>query len=415
MAEMRPMYYDDLTEDDLEILEDFVEESEEGLATVAALLNDFTSQPGDKVLVDAIFRPIHSIKGNSAFLGLIASKHLSHESESVLDLVRKDSIVVTEPVLQALTAAVTELKQIMGRIRARKPEVADKNFYRNLLQTLAAIRRDPVAEMAEPPLVAEKPKIAPPAADPSLSSERERKLRIGENAVHALEQLCSRFAQLPAEMPAEMTQDSAAFNTHLQNLVMELQQQVQALWHVSVEDFLQRIPRIVTDVCRSNGKQIRTHINCADITLDRRLLTRLEAPLLHIVRNAADHGVESAQVRSAKGKPVLGNIWVQFSCANGDVVLKVIDDGGGIDYRNLAQKAIQSGLWPRERKLTPNDLNSLVFLPGLSTAATVSDISGRGVGMDVVKTEIEKAGGKIRIASKPDKGTAVEIRIPRQH
>ncbi len=210
----------------------------------------------------------------------------------------------------------------------------------------------------------------------------------------------------------ELQKQLKRINETFYQLSERLNDSVMEIRKISVSSLMQKVPRIVRDVANTKGKKIQVQLVGEDTLIDKRLIEILDAPMIHIIRNAADHGIESPETRIDCGKPEEGRITVEFSLKSDNVILTISDDGGGLDFNSIMEKAISMDLLDPGIELTPKEKESLIFLPGLTTSSTVTEISGRGVGMDVVKRNIEDAGGKISIETSPGHGTVFTIKLP---
>jgi two-component system chemotaxis sensor kinase CheA len=215
--------------------------------------------------------------------------------------------------------------------------------------------------------------------------------------------------------PLVQTQQDRDLERHLRQLsriTTDLQHNAMSLRMVPIRSVFQKMTRLVRDLATSQNKQVQLHLSGEDTELDRNIVEELADPLLHMMRNAVDHGIESPADRIAQGKTAQGNIHLQASHQGGGILIRMRDDGKGLDSKKILAKALQRGLISADTAPSEKDIYNLIFLPGFSTADTVTDISGRGVGMDVVKNNIENIGGSIEITSVPNEGTHVKLKIP---
>jgi two-component system chemotaxis sensor kinase CheA len=410
-----------------------VDESEGELQKVGNLFLELEQRPRDVELVNALFRPIHSIKGNSAFLGLMSLRKLAHEMESVLDGVRKQRLVGSRGMVNDLLAGVDEVKAMLARIRKGEKEVADPAALDRLIKTFTAYQGAgesapapavPAPEASPAKAVPGPAAPAPAAAAPAVLPEPggkgpvlARTIRIQESLLDTLQGLsgeftasCKRMVELvrkqaPAAQWAEAVAGLGSAAARLDKLVTTLRK-------VPIGDLLARAPRIVRDAAAQTGKSVTVQVAGEAVLVSRRVVEGLEAPLMHMLRNAVDHGIESAADRRKAGKPAEGRVWVEAREENDSLILRIADDGGGIDFKTLLMKAMALGLCPKNRALRPEDVTALIFLPGVSGAKKVTDLSGRGVGMDVVKNQVDGLGGTITVNSKAGKGTEFILQLP---
>ncbi|MBX9749218.1 MAG: chemotaxis protein CheA, partial [Roseococcus sp.] len=261
---------------------------------------------------------------------------------------------------------------------------------------------------------------APRAAVPSVLRVEQAKVDalmnlIGEFVVakNALAWLARRAAEEelpPRQLAREIKDRHALFN----RIAEDMQAAIMSVRMLPVDHVFQRFPRLVRDIARRLGKQVELRLEGAETEADKNVVEALADPLIHMVRNSLDHGIEPPAERLAAGKPEQGTLSLSAQHENDHVVIRVRDDGRGLDAARLRAKAVEKGLIEPERAsaMSEEEAFQLIFLPGFSTAAAVSDLSGRGVGMDVVRTTIEKAGGRVRLSSRPGEGTLVEIALP---
>ncbi|MBN1676863.1 MAG: Hpt domain-containing protein [Kiritimatiellae bacterium] len=416
--------------DEEAILREFVEESRSSLEVVPSLLVQLEATPWNDEVVNAVFRPIHSIKGNSAFLGLLNVKCLAHELESVLDLVRKNRLDITPKLMEALFTGVHELSNMMTRIDGNQEAVEDRAAFEAVVRRVAAARGGEPESLGLPPQPAA---AAPETAAPAKPAAQEPRPPAREAAVTVrvpaedldacrallceLDDACRAFDAIEQRLNRQPAGKSAGpelrdHAVRLGDLLTRLQQNLSFMVNIPFGSLAKRAAMIVDHLSSASGKQIALHFGGEDIPVSRTLMRALEAPLLHLLRNAVDHGIELPDARREAGKPPEGRIWIEARREGKQVVLRLADDGQGIDYKALLRKAMEQGLCPANRKLTPDDVNNLLFHPGLSTAEIVTDVSGRGMGMDIVRNSIQSVGGKISVASRPGKGTEFQILFP---
>jgi two-component system chemotaxis sensor kinase CheA len=277
-----------------------------------------------------------------------------------------------------------------------------------------------LAEPAAAPPAAPPPAEAPRPAAPSVLRVEQAKVDalmnlIGEFVVakNALAWLARRAAEEelpPRQLARELKDRHALFN----RIAEDMQAAIMSVRMLPVDHVFQRFPRLVRDIARRLGKQVELHLEGAETEADKNVVEALADPLIHMVRNSLDHGIEAPAERLAAGKPEQGTLRLSAQHENDNVVIRVADDGRGLDAARLRAKAVEKGLIEPERAaaMSEEEAFQLIFLPGFSTAASVSDLSGRGVGMDVVRNTIENAGGRVRLSSRPGEGTVVEIALP---
>ncbi len=414
--------------DDLAILAEFVDESEGELQKIGNLFVELEQRPQDVELVNTLFRPIHSIKGNSAFLGLMGLRKLAHEMESVLDGIRKQRFAGTRDMVSDLLAGVDEIHAILGRIRNGEKEITDPELLNRLIKMFVAHQGTPESgaesvKTADAPPAEQPPEISSrqaQVAQPEPGAKRPvlaRTIRIHESLLDTLYGLSSEISTA-AKSFGELVQQQAAAAQFAKEIsgfgaaAARLEKLVATLRKVPMSELLARAPRIVRDAATQTGKTVQVKISGEDVLVSRRVVEGLEPPLMHMLRNAVDHGIEPAPDRRRAGKAPEGHVWVEAREENDTLILRIADDGAGIDFKTLLMKAMALGLCPKNRALRPEDVTALIFQPGISGAKKVTDLSGRGVGMDVVKSQVDGLGGTIVVNSKTGKGTEIIVQLP---
>ncbi len=456
-----------------EILESFIVETREILENLAQDL--LTLEKGDATpeLLNSIFRAVHTVKGTSSFLGLEQMTELAHSFEDVLNKLRRGELVVTPEKMDVILAAYDTLKELMAKIEARDSRTIDLRPIVSRLKEIALSAQAPAA-VAPTPKVAPPPKPAPapvdaapptaaasdvaapapmeqvpasaPASEPAAARQAEPaeekkgtaaaaqatkagadstirvdvsrldtlmnlvgELVLGRNR---LTQIANTVAQEHEDLPvAKGLLDTSA---QIDFITTELQMAVMKTRMVPIAKVFNKIPRLVRDLCRETGKEIELLMEGEETELDKTIIEELSDPLVHIIRNAADHGVESPADRTAAGKPAKGTVRVAAEHEGNHIVITIQDDGRGMDPEKLKAKAIEKGMLTEAdtREMSAKDILNLIFAPGFSTAAKVTNISGRGVGMDVVRTNITKLKGTVEIDSTPGIGSKFMIKLP---
>ena len=407
----------------------FVAEALDHLGTIEAALLALDNRPNDAGLLNDIFRPFHTVKGNAGALGLTSIQDVAHCVESLLDLARagRHPVRATEVdlVLRAvdvLTAMVTDVgRQLKGQPASALGETA-----RALMDHVDRIIASGGADAVGQPASAAAPE-APSQADDSAAPATLRRFddvpghasikvdtRKLDNLVDAVGELLIVQA-LIHEDPALATIGDGKLSRslgQLKRITSELQRGAMALRMVPVRQAFQKVTRVVRDLGKNTGKTLELVVSGEDTELDRKVVEEITDPLMHMVRNSADHGIESVQVRLANGKPARGRISLSAYHQGGNIVLEVADDGGGLQTEKIWRRAVERGLVSASATPSADEIHALIFAPGFSTAETVTEISGRGVGMDVVRRNIEALRGRIEIRSEHGKGTTFFIKLP---
>jgi len=426
-----------------EILAEFVQESTDLLETLDVELVELENDPTNMIVIGSVFRAMHTIKGVAGFLNLERITAVSHQAENLLSQVRDGVVPAGTDVITALLAAVDALKDMTGHVSATGND--GQTDYTDLAARLAALASGHAAPAAAPapaeaPVDAQTPAPAEPveasvdvpveapaaAAQPAAPAPAQgsadgtgvgtlENIRVDVEVLDSLMNVVSELVLVRNQLRATLT--GQATNTglgRLSQLTSELQETVMKTRLQPIGTLWNRYPRIIRDLGQTLGKKARLDLIGADTELDRALLDALRDPLTHIVRNSVDHGLETPDERVKAGKPAEGTITLSARHDNGHVVVDIADDGAGINPDKIKAVAISRGLITPAAAATLSDDQAaqLIFTPGLSTAQTVTNVSGRGVGMDVVKTNIERIGGTIAIRSAVGIGTTITATIP---
>lgn len=553
---------------DPELMAGFVDEAEDGMATLDSLFIELESEPGNIETINAIFRPVHTIKGNSAFFGLMKVKKLAHEMESLLTLAKEEKLVLNQSIISVLLGGVDQLKEMLAKARDGQDEVSDESAFDELVEKVVSAREtkeditdlwdgflgkfekvkadfakldssyvkqlDALIEMAtqlnpgsssskDPSGKEEQTQPAIPEALQEIKSiiEQQREDSLNEDEANTvltnltilrglvtseevgeiIENTLSEYHRIAdsggvgesllvellrekieklllfddwktssddsktettkskakakptkgtgktmrvAEdsidnflgyvgelivvgemynylqnnisgigLNADFAKDFKRVNETFDNLSANLQKSIMEVRKVPVRTILQKAPRMIRDIATDSGKEIKIELIGEEIEIDKRLVETLDGPLTHMVRNSADHGIEMPDDREAVGKPRQGTVCIAVTESEDDVTLTISDDGKGINLEAIKAKAVTLGIMKSDQELTEEQIIDLLFASGVSTAEKVTEVSGRGVGMDVVKRNIEAANGKIKINTEQEQGSEFVIRLPK--
>ncbi|MBL1258753.1 hybrid sensor histidine kinase/response regulator [Methylocystis sp. Sn-Cys] len=403
-----------------DLLKDFLQEATEHIDATSVELLRFEKDQTDPALVASLFRHIHTIKGSSGFLSLPRVARLTHATETLIGRLR-DGATATSAHVSLILAAVDRLSMLLLEIARNEvePEGDDKALLTQLEQGAASLR--PNATLA--PHGADPPAMAPQAASSSenLSSLGARLSDTVRVSVGVLDRLVGIVSELVLTrnqlLELSSAGDDEVIKAAVQNLSSvtgDLQDAVMQVRMQPVERLFATLPRLVRDLSLELGKKIELVTLGGDTELDRQVIELIRAPLTHIIRNAADHGIETGAERLALGKPEAGRIRVSANYDAGQITIEIKDDGRGLDREAIKAKAIALGLATKESlaRMSDADIFEFVMLPGFSTAPSITKISGRGVGMDVVRDNIQSIGGAVFINSAAGKGSTVILRIP---
>ena len=418
---------------DRELIQEFLVESAENLSKLDQDMVQLEASPEDSELLASIFRTIHTIKGTCGFLGFNRLEKLSHATEDILAQIRSGTRKLDGSLTTLILESVDAIRRILASIEADDGE--GSIFELDLLARLESAR-DP-DDSKEPPkasehhipsailetklqnLIGNIPCHGTLASCPShTAAGPEATLRVDVGLLDRLMNLVGELVLTRNQLAQHNAgQTDAALNgvTQRLNLITsELQEGVMKTRMQPIGVVWNKLPRVVRDLATSLGKRIALEMEGAGTELDRTIIEAIKDPLTHIVRNSCDHGIEHPDERAAQGKSPQGRLMLRAWHEGGQVNLEIADDGAGIDPEVVKAKALERRLITEEQaaRLSRRDAVNLVFLAGFSTAAAVTSISGRGVGMDVVRTHIERIGGAVDLSSQPGQGTTVRIRIP---
>ena len=449
----------DETQDE-SLLRDFIIEGLEYIDEIEVNLLNLEQDPENPDCVNAIFRPFHSIKGVAGFLNLETIQGIAHILESLLDSVRNNRLSVSSPVIDiildgadALKAMIVKLKNEMegkptepleidlAALRRRiksveqgTPDTVEVKKLGEMLVEDGAITEENLdqglesAQQSIPPkkigeALMSEGKVTPKQVSQALRKQKEQ---VADTAVirvdiKKLDDLIDTVGELVITQ-SMIKQNSFILSnsdirlsrdvSRLTTITSELQRTSASLRMVPIKQTFQRMSRLVRDLSRDAGKQVGVVTEGEDTEMDRNMVEEMYNPLVHMVRNAVDHGIDSSEARIKAGKPEKGMVKLRAFHRGGNIVIEISDDGRGLDKDVILKKAVEKGLVNRSDDLSDHDIYKLIFLPGFSTAAKVTDISGRGVGMDVVKQAVEKLRGKIEIDSVVDKGSTFALNFP---
>jgi two-component system chemotaxis sensor kinase CheA len=431
--------------DNREFIEEFLVESSENLDQLDKDLLALEADPADPQRIASVFRTVHTIKGNSGFFGFSKLGALAHCGEHLLGKLRDGKLRLDDRVAGTLYSMVDAVRTILQSIETAGNE--GDHDYRELSRTLAAVAEqsqpavEVVAAPSTPPTPVEPPPAKPapvesPASEfiaaatppataaaaspapspPATVAATETTVRVDVELLAAILDLVGELV-LARNQLRSVDSDDVAVQACAQriNVVTNALQETAVKTRLQpVEHVFSRFPRTVRDLAVSCGKEVQLVIDGADTELDRSLIESIRDPLTHLIRNAVDHGIEPPDVRAAAGKPRAGRLSLRAFNESGRVTIEVSDDGGGIAFEKVREKAIARGLVSAAEAtaLSPERVLQFIFEPGFSTAAQVTSVSGRGVGMDVVRTNIEAIGGTIDIHSAPGAGTTVRVHVP---
>ena len=461
--------------EDTELLNDFVIEAKEHLADVENqfLQIEDAGEDVDVDLVNEVFRAIHSIKGAAGFLGLTKVNDLAHSLENVLNMMRNHELVPTSPIVDAMLRAADTLKGMIEDIE--NCDATDVGGHITELEGIAAGQPVAADDAPAPEPVSESPEATQDAPAATEGDDLDAQIEAALAAKHAERQQAETAPAVtpstpeaadpapspaPAKAPAEASKKPApapvadanirvsvgvldslmnlagelvlsrnqllqaissdektgldAISARLDQVTSELQEAIMQTRMQQIGTVFGRFPRVVRDLGSKLGKQCDLVIEGKDVEVDKTIVEAIGDPLTHLVRNSMDHGIEQPADRKKAGKPANGTVHLRACYQAGKVRIEIEDDGAGINPEKLKEKAIAKGILSPEKAehMTEREALRLIFAPGFSTAKEVTDVSGRGVGMDVVRTNIAKLGGTVDVESTPGKGTSMVVTLP---
>jgi two-component system, chemotaxis family, sensor kinase CheA len=393
------------------LVQTFAAESEENLAAMEQALIALERSPTDDEALRAIFRAAHTIKGNAATLGFRAVAQFAHLFEDVLDRLRKHETAFTTTLASKLLAAVDVIRQALPRAIAGEESLAEGADV-----VAAALGEHLAAEKARASVV---PAPVDPAGTGAVHTGPEpaaRSLRVDIEKLDRMLRLAGEIAVARGRQRALLegrgAADAEALEAHRETdrLFLDLQELIMQARMVPLGPVFRRHERTVRDVALALGKEAQLAVEGDDVEVDTAVIEHIRDPLTHMLRNALDHGIEPPDERVACGKPRCGHLTLRARRDAGSILIEVADDGAGLDLARIREAAAERGI--DVSRLREAELKELIFDPGFSTAAEVTDLSGRGVGMEVVRRNVELLRGTIAVDSAPGAGTTISIRLP---
>lgn len=444
-----PEEYPALSIEDPELAADFVSESQEHFDVVDENLITLESDPGNDDALAAVFRAFHTIKGTCNFLGITPVGELAHKAENVLDALRKGDLQFKGPVVEAVFGAQDMLKKLISGLSEavsqnsdfrpdREMALVDKQLQK-ILDGEVQPEETPSSSAtgtgdAEEDGTGETVDASPAASNPEpeesgSSAAKQRSSQAGPELKQSMkidadkiDNLLDTIGELVivesmvSQDPEIQKNKSANLDRHLGQLnkiARSLQDMGMSMRMIPIEATFRKMARLVRDLSRKSGKNVELSLQGKETELDKAMVEKLGDPLVHMVRNAVDHGIESSpEERKAAGKPPEGHITLRAYQEGGSIHIAISDDGRGLDRESIAAKAVERGLISSSEDMSDEEVFALIFEPGFSTSSQVTDVSGRGVGMDVVKSTIEGMRGNIRISSEPGRGSTFTLVLP---
>jgi two-component system chemotaxis sensor kinase CheA len=401
------------------LLQTFLAEAEETFVHMEQGLVALEARPGDEHLLHALFRDAHTLKGASGLVGFDAVRDLAHDLEDVLERLRNKTLAVSDGLVTLLLGSVDVLRAAVADSAAGEASTSEAvAAFRGRLAEAAASSRPPERGTPPAPPSAAGPGRAEVDHGPQQPVASGRSLRVDVTKLDRMLDLSGEIAIARGRLTEMLERGVATHGEILEahretdRLYLDLQELIMKARMVPIGPSFHQHVRTVRDIAHAHGKQARLVVEGEDVEVDTAVVEYVRDPLTHMVRNALDHGIEPPDVRRAAGKDPVGQLVLRAFHDAGSMVIEVIDDGAGLDRARIAEKALAMGLASDATRLSDEDLARIVFEPGFSTAEKVTELSGRGVGMDVVRRNVEALRGSVSIESRDAQGTTVTIRVP---
>ncbi len=438
VVEDHGIYSDEMSE----LVDSFIVESQELFTGVEDGLLRLETDADDGTLVDEIFRAVHTVKGTAGFLALEQLSNLTHHFEDVLNKLRRGDLSIDESLwpeaVDVLFAAFDQMKVLVEQVRARRlvtlplaplvnqlQAISDGSFAGEENPERLVLRAGDTAASKDSPSTKESTQ-ANPSGSGSSGRRSNETIRVEVDRLDSLMDLVgelvlsrNRLLQLTADARndgrnEELLGQLSENTSQIDFITSELQNAVMHTRMVQMGRVFSKFPRLIRDLAKEFEKEIDLIIEGEETELDKSLTEEISDPLIHLVRNAADHGVELPEEREAAGKPRAGTIRLAAEHEGNHIIIRISDDGAGLDSERLKAKALEKGIIDESEaaELSESEAYELIFRPGFSTAGSVSQVSGRGVGMDVVKTNLTKLNGSVSIDSELGRGTTFTLKLP---
>lgn len=446
----------EISAEDLEILTDFVSESTENIESIEIHLVELESDPTNKEVINDIFRPFHTIKGVSAFLDLKKMNKLAHVTETFLDRARNGEFLINDIATDAILTSVDIMKILLQRtsegvyekrmlqdddididtiifqltelpeqiIKCESDKVGGilirkHNVGRNIVDTaLEKQKKFPERQLGEILIDDEKVDVADVNSALMFQKSFRKKVvsqvKVSTDKLDDLVDLAGELVIAQSMLRQKASADTSLHNSlsQLGQIVTSMQTVAMSMRMVQIKSTFMKMIRLVRDLSRKSDKKVKLEMFGEETEIDRNVVDALYEPMVHMIRNSVDHAIELSEDRALAGKSIHGKIMLRAFHKGGNIIIEIEDDGKGLDRKKILEKAISLGLVKSDKSLSDQQIDQLIMAAGFSTASKITDISGRGVGMDVVKKAIEKLRGQLTIVSKPGQGAKFIIALP---
>jgi two-component system chemotaxis sensor kinase CheA len=389
-----------------DLIADFVAECREMLEALGGEIVAWEAEPDDRARLDSIFRFVHTVKGNCGFFEFPRLEALSHAAEDALADVRAGRRQPDGQLVSAVLAIIDRIAEMIAAIDSGDEMPAGDDSA--LIDALAPGAEGPATPVAAQVAQGEGKAASAPRTIRLSVELLDRVMSTVSDMVLARNELARRLRESPTDVSVD-----GAFE-RLSAIIADMRDAITRTRMQRIENLFVGLPRMIRDLSAELGKQVLVDIEGGDVELDREMIEMIRDPLTHIIRNAIDHGIEKPAERLKAGKREIGIVSVSARQSGNQILIDIHDDGRGIDGKKLVAKALDVGLLEKDdaAKLSPRDQLALIFEAGLSTAKEVTSISGRGVGMDVVRSNVERIGGLVEVDSRPGEGTRMTLRVP---
>jgi two-component system chemotaxis sensor kinase CheA len=407
---------------DPELAAMFVADALDHLGTIEHTILKLETSPTDLSLVNDIFRPFHTVKGNAGVIGLTTIQEISHKLETLLDLARSGARPMGALEIELVLTAVDLLTLMVRELPARAAGATPTDVSARSRDLMAAV--DQLLGDGTPPGAPAAARVPAPAAPDELElpqstwADGQSTVKVNTRKLDALVDMVGELViaqAILAEDPALRRSTDERLNRRLaqvKRITGDIQRDAMSMRMVPIRQTFQKMARLVRDLAKKCDKPAHVVVAGEETELDRKVVEHLTDPLMHMIRNAIDHGIESTEARLAAGKPAAAEIRLNACHRAGSIVVEIADDGAGLNTERILSKAVAQGLIEDGAQLSEAEVHQLIFKPGFSTAERVTELSGRGVGMDVVRRNIVALRGRVDIRTVAGAGTTVSLQLP---
>jgi len=400
-----------------QMLEDFMEESLEHLDQLNFNLTQLEEDPENQEIIGEIFRAVHTLKGTASFVGLDQIREVSHHMEDVFGAIRQGTLKVTPDVIDTMFEGLEVLTSLRDRVASKAPGEDRPADLAPILQKLATILEE-TAEPTSSPGNADNSPAAPEAPKTKRTIFSSETIRVPTERLDTLMNLVGELItsrnRLTAVSERRKDEELGVIASTITRLTGLIHHALLGVRMVPIERLFKKFPGVVRNLARERNKEVELIITGQDTELDKIISEQIYDPLIHLLRNAVDHGIESPEARVAQGKPPVGQIRLSARGHQDHIIIEVSDDGQGIDPEKVKAQAVQKGFLSEEDARLMNDQQAVwhVLTPGFSTMEEVTDLSGRGVGLDVVQEHVRRMRGLVEVHTEVGRGTTFRIQIP---